>query len=65
MNVGLFGGTFDPIHLGHVDMICQLCEHMAQALGQRIQQQRMMGQIQIVLQMKRQVAQQLLKKEVH
>ena len=28
MNVGLFGGTFDPIHLGHVDMICQLCEHM-------------------------------------
>lgn len=28
MNVGLFGGTFDPIHVGHVDMIRQVCEHM-------------------------------------
>lgn len=29
MKIGLFGGTFDPIHLGHVDMIRQLCDHMA------------------------------------
>ena len=29
MNIGLFGGTFDPIHLGHVDMIRQLCQQMA------------------------------------
>lgn len=29
MKIGLFGGTFDPIHLGHVDMIKQLCDHMA------------------------------------
>ncbi|MEE0434019.1 MAG: nicotinate (nicotinamide) nucleotide adenylyltransferase [Peptococcaceae bacterium] len=28
MQIGLFGGTFDPIHLGHVDMINQLCEQM-------------------------------------
>ena len=26
MKLGLFGGTFDPIHLGHVDMIVQLCD---------------------------------------
>ena len=28
MKIGLFGGTFDPIHTGHVDMIRQVCEHM-------------------------------------
>lgn len=28
MKIGLFGGTFDPIHMGHVDMIRQVCEHM-------------------------------------
>lgn len=28
MKIGLFGGTFDPIHLGHVDMIRQVCERM-------------------------------------
>lgn len=26
MKIGLFGGTFNPIHLGHVDMIQQVCE---------------------------------------
>lgn len=26
MNIALFGGTFDPIHLGHTDMIRQVCE---------------------------------------
>ena len=29
MKIGLFGGTFNPIHLGHVDMIQQVCGHMA------------------------------------
>lgn len=28
LQIGLFGGTFDPIHLGHVNMINQLCEQM-------------------------------------
>lgn len=25
MKIGLFGGTFNPVHLGHVDMIEQVC----------------------------------------
>ena len=36
MRVGVFGGTFDPPHLGHLVMASEACEALALDRGSRV-----------------------------